>query len=83
MLIECPTDHVIDVTAVLYGRLDTVTCPHTAMSDTSCSLPGAIDIVRSICQNQMTCSLQTPGSEADPCQNTFKYLTVTYTCRRK
>ena len=81
MLIECPTDHVIIVTDAFYGRLDQITCPHNAMSDTSCSLSGAIDIVRSLCQNQRTCSLEPPGS--DPCLNTYKYLRVTYVCSGK
>ena len=87
MLITCPTDQAIDVTTVFYGRLDEITCPREGfMNDTSCSLPEAIDIVRSICQNQMTCSLQTPGHvdrDDDPCYLTYKHLTVTYTCRRK
>ena len=84
MRIECPHGHAIDVVDVFYGRLEKITCPLDGnMGDTSCSLADAIDIVRPICQNQTTCSLQAPPNDVDPCWGVYKYLRVTYACRRK
>ena len=58
-LVKCPTDHVIDVTAAFYGRLDRKTCPKEgALFDTSCSLAEAIHIVQSNCQHQRTITIR-------------------------
>ena len=82
MHINCPLDSIVDVISAFYGRLDLTTCQHKYMKSTSCSLPGATDTVRMICQDKTTCDVET-SSFADPCYGTYKYMNVTYECRRK
>ena len=81
-ILVCPTGHVIEIRAVFYGRLDQVTCRKEGfMGDTSCRFAAAIDIVRTYCQNNVTCQLMWAGT--DPCPGTHKYLRVTFVCRGK
>ena len=82
MHINCSSGSVVDVISAFYGRLDLTTCQHKSMKSTSCSLPGAIHSVRTICQNKTTCDVKM-FSFADPCPGTYKYMNVTYECRRK
>ncbi|KAI0221947.1 hypothetical protein LSAT2_026784 [Lamellibrachia satsuma] len=79
--ISCPPGSVVNVISAFYGRLDTTTCPHSAMKTTSCTLPGITDTVRTICQDNTACDVSGPFT--DPCYGTYKYLKVTYECRRK
>ena len=82
MHISCPSGSFINVISAFYGRLDLTTCQHRSMKSTSCSLPGATDAVRTICQDKTTCDVK--GSLfSDPCRGTYKYMNVTYECRRK
>ena len=81
MHISCPTGSIVHVISAFYGRLDRTTCPHSAMQTTSCTLPGITDTVRAICQDKAACDVSGPFT--NPCANTYKYLKVTYECRRK
>ncbi|KAI0237477.1 L-rhamnose-binding lectin CSL1 [Lamellibrachia satsuma] len=80
MHISCPTGSVVHVISAFYGRLDRTTCPHKAMHSTSCTLPGITDTVRAICQDKAACDVSGPFT--NPCARTYKYLKVTYECRR-
>ncbi|KAK2186570.1 hypothetical protein NP493_195g02014 [Ridgeia piscesae] len=78
--INCPSGSVVDVISAFYGRLDLTTCQHRSMKSTSCSLSGATDAVRTICQDKTTCDVKS-SSFSDPCRGTYKYMNVTYECR--
>ncbi|KAM6924909.1 L-rhamnose-binding lectin SML-like [Xenentodon cancila] len=74
---------VINVISADYGRHDETTCsynrPDSQTSNTDCSNPTNVVALR--CNGQTTCSISASNSEfGDPCQGTYKYLEVAYTC---
>jgi hypothetical protein len=82
MTITCPDPaQGITVTSAFYGRADSVTCPHTHISDTSCSAAGATEVVGAICDGANTCSVDSSNALfGDPCFLTYKYLEVDFSC---
>ena len=81
MTIDCGAE-TIEVLDSTYGRHhDASVCPHPATSDQACHATESVNIVRSMCQGQASCSIAaTNGVFGDPCGGTFKYLTVDYQC---
>ncbi|XP_076597247.1 rhamnose-binding lectin-like [Chaetodon auriga] len=78
-------DGVISVQAALYGRADSRTCsegrPPQQLTNTRCSQPGTVDILRRRCDGKKVCELTTSAvRSSDPCYGTFKYLETNYTC---
>uniref|UniRef100_A0A8C4NYQ2 SUEL-type lectin domain-containing protein n=1 Tax=Dicentrarchus labrax TaxID=13489 RepID=A0A8C4NYQ2_DICLA len=76
---------VISVQAALYGRADSETCsegrPPQQLTNTKCSQPGTVDILRKRCDGMSVCELTTSVVRtSDPCPGTFKYLATNYTC---
>nr|XP_058958801.1 uncharacterized protein LOC131785858 [Pocillopora verrucosa] len=81
--ISCENDRrIINVVAANYGRLDSNTCHHSAVSDTNCKAANSLVIVRKKCDEEASCELHAQSSVfgGDPCPNTFKYLEVKYKC---
>ncbi|XP_035512195.1 rhamnose-binding lectin-like [Morone saxatilis] len=77
---------VISVQAALYGRVDTETCsegrPPQQLTNTKCSQPGTVDILRKSCNGKNRCIIKASNSVfGDPCLGTYKYLEVAYTCQ--
>uniref|UniRef100_A0A3Q3MHK0 SUEL-type lectin domain-containing protein n=1 Tax=Mastacembelus armatus TaxID=205130 RepID=A0A3Q3MHK0_9TELE len=82
--LSCADFGVISVMTALYGRADTVTCSEgksqQEISNTQCSLAGAVEVLKRRCDGKKTCELNTQIFETDPCRDTNKYLQTTYTC---
>uniref|UniRef100_A0A1A8JDI1 SUEL-type lectin domain-containing protein n=1 Tax=Nothobranchius kuhntae TaxID=321403 RepID=A0A1A8JDI1_NOTKU len=82
--LSCEDFGVISVQTSLYGRVDSSVCSDgrgpDQVSDTDCSLPGAVDIVKKRCNGKKVCELSSDAFTSDPCRRTAKYLQTTYTC---
>ena len=83
----CPPGEILNIVSASYGRWDTQTCPYhdpNAMTNTACD-HDVTTIVAAECASQSTpssCDLTpTNGLFTDPCQGTYKYLKVEYTCQ--
>ncbi len=82
---SCPSGQLVNqITYVLYGRSDTSTCVHSAMSNTGCAASSStiLSIVQNACLNKASCAIDVNNANmgGDPCGGTYKYLKVTYTC---
>nr|C0HK23.1 RecName: Full=L-rhamnose-binding lectin SML [Scomberomorus niphonius] len=76
---------VISVQTALYGREDSETCIEgkslQQISNTECSLLGAVDVLKSRCDGKKVCELSTNiFRPSDPCSDTYKYLQTKYNC---
>ncbi|XP_069107287.1 uncharacterized protein [Argopecten irradians] len=72
----------LEIIDARYGRFDTVTCVHAAMSMVGCGASGVFADIQSKCDGETTCTLSSSNSQyGDPCPSTYKYLEVTYDCR--
>uniref|UniRef100_A0A1A7XN46 SUEL-type lectin domain-containing protein n=1 Tax=Iconisemion striatum TaxID=60296 RepID=A0A1A7XN46_9TELE len=82
--LSCDNYGVISVQTSLYGRVDSSVCSEgrrpDQVSNTDCSLPGVVDIVKRRCNGKKVCELSTDAFTSDPCRGTAKYLQTTYTC---
>ena len=80
-IIRCPHDDVISVHSVLYGRLDSTTCPSRHIYSTMCVSSSAPSVVRRKCQGENACYLYASNHFfGDPCIRTDKYLQIAYRC---
>ncbi|KAI4832475.1 hypothetical protein KUCAC02_015442 [Chaenocephalus aceratus] len=81
--LSCDTG-VIVVKDALYGRRDSETCikgrPQSQISNTHCSLEGALDVIKLSCDGKTECELNPTVFSKDPCPGTAKYLETTYDC---
>ena len=60
------------------------TCPDPRILTTQCSADNALDIVKGKCDGKKKCRVKSSNKMfGDPCQGTYKYLTVRYTCQGK
>ena len=82
MNIACATGEILSVISANYGRLDSTTCPHSAMSNTNCRSPTSLAIVQEKCQGASSCQVSANPSTfgGDPCMGTYKYLEISYSC---
>ncbi|XP_013394109.2 uncharacterized protein LOC106161639 [Lingula anatina] len=80
---RCPSNHVIHIVDALYGRTNNLTCKHTAMSNTGCNASNSYSVVSEACEGQQSCSVVASRStfDQDPCEGTFKYLQINYSCQ--
>ena len=91
--LSCSAENFIAVNSALYGRRvhGSLLCPypghsvhHNANVKTNCDTTVAADTakVKSLCDGKSSCSVRasTTVFKDDPCQGTYKYLRVTYTC---
>ncbi|VDH99403.1 Hypothetical predicted protein [Mytilus galloprovincialis] len=79
--ISCESPSQINIVEAVYGRLDRTICPDDRILTTSCRSPTSDALVKTDCNGQTICQLvANNGKFGDPCQGTYKYLDVTYTC---
>ncbi|XP_068181985.1 protein eva-1 homolog C isoform X4 [Antennarius striatus] len=92
LFIECPFRTSVTILSAFYGRLvpNQHLCPSsnsnkTAVEDTECSSPVAIEKVFSECHDRRSCHFPviSPVFGQDPCPQTSKYLLVSFKCRPK
>ncbi|GAA6106859.1 uncharacterized protein LOC113656110, partial [Tachysurus ichikawai] len=75
----------IEISSASYGRTDFITCstgrPASQLSNTNCSSSNALNIVNGRCDGESSCQVfATTGVFSDPCNGTYKYLTIVYSC---
>lgn len=81
LTLSCAPGKVMTVNTAVFGRSDLATCAHPVSGDTACAASESLHIVKESCDGTEECSV--PASTdvfGDPCANTYKYLTATYTC---
>jgi len=81
--IRCSGGSKLYVINANYGRTaGGSVCPHPhSIKSTQCSASKSLDIVRSLCQGQTSCTLEARNKVfGDPCYGTHKYLEVNYIC---
>lgn len=84
LTIQCTPGQEIRVRDANYGRLSPTVCNEDGTKptlDLNCLSGNSYDIVSGQCNEKESCSV--PAKNAvfgDPCQNTYKYLTVDYEC---
>ena len=84
--ITCPRGCKVDIISATYGRTSPTLCEHEKMSNTSCDSTADITgILQNHCASQAGTSscIVTPTNaffDDDPCEGTYKYLTVNYNC---
>ena len=83
----CLSGEILNIQSASYGRWDTHSCPYhdtNAMQNVACSMD-VLSTVTSECASQSTpssCQLTpTNAMFTDPCQGTYKYLKVEFTCQ--
>ncbi|XP_061625306.1 L-rhamnose-binding lectin SML-like [Phyllopteryx taeniolatus] len=79
----CDLGHTILVYGADYGRRDRTTCtyrrPLSQIENTECLHP--TDIVARRCDGKTSCKITASNAVfGDPCEGTYKYLEVAYTC---
>lgn len=81
--LTCPTNQNIHIVSVNFGRTDSITCPQPPIVNTQCySGPAAAGVVKKSCEGRNSCSVVASNSnmQGDPCQGTFKFLSIVYYC---
>ncbi|CAC5412502.1 unnamed protein product [Mytilus coruscus] len=75
-------DSQINIVEAIYGRqAGGSICPHYSIVTTSCRSPTSDALVKMDCNGESICQLMANNAKfGDPCQGTYKYLEVTYTC---
>ena len=78
--ISCDNDQgTIDFVDANYGRLDSNTCKHSAVSNTNCKAANSLFIVRLKCNEKASCELHADssvfGHDAEAHINTWKSST--------
>ncbi|XP_066266572.1 L-rhamnose-binding lectin ELEL-1-like [Branchiostoma lanceolatum] len=81
-VLSCGSGEEMVVTAANYGR--TSSCPCGGPIRTQrCYARNSLRIVRGACNGQRACTIRAHNDVfGDPCVGTFKYLEVSYYCRR-
>ncbi|XP_071162416.1 uncharacterized protein [Mytilus edulis] len=82
--LSCPWNQVIKITQATYGRSDKRTCKHPNMKTTRCVTKKPLGISRKNCNGRTSCTVAANNRlYGDPCPGTYKYVTVTYSCKVK
>ena len=85
--LECEEGKRIGVVNVFYGRLDGNTCStdigQNFLENTSCVSETATSTLSERCDGKKKCRFQIHNNflGGDPCDGTFKYSDVLYTCQ--
>jgi len=80
LTLSCDAGESITVIYAQYGRSTGAICPGTNSGKT-CYNPSSVNIVRSSCNGQQSCTVAATNSVfGDPCGNVYKYLDVYYFC---
>ncbi|XP_051964738.1 L-rhamnose-binding lectin CSL2-like isoform X4 [Xyrauchen texanus] len=83
--LRCEEGTRIHIDSANYGRTDSSTCsagrPATQLVKTDCYAENSLAIVAKECEDKDSCSIQASNEVfLDPCNGTFKYLYITYSC---
>ncbi|CAG2241056.1 unnamed protein product [Mytilus edulis] len=82
--LSCPSNQVIKITQATYGRSNKRTCKHPNMKTTRCATKKPLGISRKNCNGRKSCTVAANNRlYGDPCPGTYKYVTVTYSCKVK
>ncbi|RVE70229.1 hypothetical protein OJAV_G00062770 [Oryzias javanicus] len=81
--LRCGRGQVISVVSAYYGRRSssvcTLNCPFVQTQNVDCENP--TDIVAETCNGRRRCTIKASNSVfGDPCEDTYKYLEVSYVC---
>ncbi|CAC5414960.1 TN [Mytilus coruscus] len=80
--LSCPSNKVIKIQHATYGRSDKRTCKHQHIKTTRCSTKKPLGITRKNCNGRKSCAVAANnGLYGDPCPGTYKYVTVSYSCK--
>ena len=80
---SCPTNSIMQILNVSYGRNDKVTCGFWDCCKNDCLYNQTL-MIESQCNIQNSCSITASNSIfGDPCYGNKKYLKVTYECSGK
>ncbi|KAI8503251.1 hypothetical protein Bbelb_190720 [Branchiostoma belcheri] len=80
LTMRCRSGKRINVVSALYGRMSRRICPG-GVRTLWCQNPTSLGQVRSLCQGSSVCTVPASNSVfGDPCEKTYKYLEVGYTC---
>lgn len=80
--LSCPSNQVIKITQATYGRSNKRTCKHPNMKTTRCVTKKPLGISRKNCNGRKSCIVAANNRlYGDPCPGTYKYVTVTYSCK--
>uniref|UniRef100_A0A8C6SG40 SUEL-type lectin domain-containing protein n=1 Tax=Neogobius melanostomus TaxID=47308 RepID=A0A8C6SG40_9GOBI len=85
--LTCGSGQVIHIDSADYGRSDRTTCsqgrPSQQLQNVNCASYTATDLVAEMCNGKSRCSVRASNSVfGDPCFGTYKYLQVSYSCKR-
>jgi len=86
--LSCPEGTTIDILTANYGRTEKDKCPSSLLKNllasTDCKADKSLEIVKTHCDGMGSCTVQAKNSLfGDPCSGTFKYLDVSYTCKKR
>ncbi|XP_063427691.1 uncharacterized protein LOC134711167 isoform X4 [Mytilus trossulus] len=82
--LSCQSNQVIKIKQATYGRSDKRTCKHPNINTTRCSTNKPLGISRKNCNGRKSCTVSANnGLYGDPCPGTYKYVTVSYSCKDK
>ncbi|CAC5423642.1 unnamed protein product [Mytilus coruscus] len=80
--LSCPSNKVIKIQQATYGRSDKRTCKHQHIKTTRCSTKKPLGITRKNCNGRKSCAVAANNwLYGDPCPGTYKYVTVSYSCK--
>ncbi|XP_076073861.1 uncharacterized protein LOC143045313 isoform X2 [Mytilus galloprovincialis] len=80
--LTCSATQIIIIEDAVYGRTDSIVCPHRSVSSSvsySCKRTDT-SRVASNCDYNQICLPDSSNKDGDPCPGTYKYLNVTYRC---
>ena len=81
--ITCPADTTLNITSADYGSDSNSGCPVDSGLP-SCQANGVYPVVRSACQGQASCLLQSDGQEfGGMCPGQNNFLKVGYSCQNE
>jgi len=79
--ITCPPNTQLTINDAFYGRTEYDWCAHPNRANLQCSASGVLDKVRQLCPSA-PCDLSAADANfGDPCPDTFKYLSLDWTCQ--
>ncbi|XP_019620297.1 PREDICTED: L-rhamnose-binding lectin ELEL-1-like [Branchiostoma belcheri] len=82
-VLSCGYGEQIVVVAANYGRTSSCPCGGPVRT-VNCYAHNSLRIVRNACNYSSSCVIRASNSVfGDPCGGTFKYLDVSYYCRRR
>ena len=81
--LSCPGGSRLHIHNANYGRLvpGKELCPHSSIRNLNCRSANSMSKVTATCENKGSCLVvASNGVFGDPCDGTYKYLEVDYSC---